>query len=103
MRVLIVEDEALIAQAIRRTVRAAGFEAVAIVATVEAALAFLGISTCDAAILDVNLRGQSVEPVAAELVQRRIPFLGLTGSGLVLQINTADLWSARAYVRGDQS
>ena len=28
---------------------------------------------------------------------------GLTGSGLVLQINTADLWSARAYVRGDQS
>ena len=28
---------------------------------------------------------------------------GLTGSGLVLQINTGDLWSARAYVRGDQS
>ena len=82
MRVLIVEDEALIAQAIKGTVRAAGFDIAGIVPTVEAALAFRASSSCDAAILDVNLRGASVEPVAAELVSRRIPFLGLTGYGM---------------------
>jgi DNA-binding response OmpR family regulator len=81
LRVLIVEDEAMIAQAIKRTVRAAGFDVAGVAPTVQAALAFLGVATCDAAILDVNLRGESVEPVAAELVSRKIPFVGLTGYG----------------------
>ena len=81
VRFLIVEDEAMIAQAIKRTVRAAGFDVAAIAPTVAAAFACLRADACDAAILDVNLRGESVEPFAAELVDRQIPFLGLTGYG----------------------
>jgi DNA-binding response OmpR family regulator len=81
VRVLIVEDEAPIAKAIRETVSLAGHAVAAVVPSVTAALAFLRADSCDAAILDVNLRGESVEPVAAELVLRQIPFLGLTGYG----------------------
>ena len=51
--------------------------------SVEAALALLAADPAvDFAFLDVNLRGESVGPVAAELAARGIPFCFMTGAGV---------------------
>ena len=52
-----------------------------IASTPQAALATIGNSEFDAAILDVNLNGQDSFGVAAALTERRVPFLFATGYG----------------------
>jgi DNA-binding response OmpR family regulator len=49
--------------------------------TLEKALETARSETFDLAVLDVNLRGQRVYPVAELLSERRIPFLFLSGYG----------------------
>ncbi len=78
-RVLIVEDEALIALDIESTLSAAGFEVVGHAPTLAAAIAAAKTEAIDAAILDVSLARQQVWPAAKILVERGIPILFLTG------------------------
>lgn len=79
MRVLIVEDEYLVAQDIAAILAEAGCEIVGIAGSVTEALRRLDDEGCDAAVLDGNLHGLTSEPVAAALQQHGSPFLMLSG------------------------
>ena len=80
-RVLIVEDEAVIALEMQSILSQAGFAIAGCVASIEKALTVLDREGCDLAVLDANLRGQGVEPVAWALRQRGTPFCFISGYG----------------------
>jgi DNA-binding response OmpR family regulator len=80
-RVLIVEDEALIALDLEGVLSEAGYESIGVAGTVQKALDLLQESMPDFAVLDANLHGESAAPVAEALIGRGIPFLGLSGYG----------------------
>jgi DNA-binding response OmpR family regulator len=73
--ILVVEDEALIAMETAAVLTAHGFAVLGPVATVAGALELLRREQPDAAVLDVNLRGVAVTPVATELRAMGVPFL----------------------------
>jgi CheY-like chemotaxis protein len=82
MRVLVVEDEALVALMLQDMLADLGCGLAGSAETVEAALAEIAhIEPIDAAILDVHLGGELVFPVADELSHRHIPFVFSTGFG----------------------
>jgi PAS domain S-box-containing protein len=78
-RVLVVEDEALVAIEIEHALTEAGFEVVGPARSVSVALGLLNRCGCDAAVLDINLGGETSEAVAAELTARQTPFVTLSG------------------------
>lgn len=78
-RVLVVEDEALVAMELTRVLTAAGAEVVGPAGAIEEALDLLDGHAIDRALLDVNLGGRLITPVARALAGRRIPFVYLTG------------------------
>jgi DNA-binding response OmpR family regulator len=79
-RVLIVEDAVLLALELETGLSEAGAEVVGPAYELEEALALLD-QPIDAAVLDANLNGRSVTPVAELLAQRKIPFVFATGYG----------------------
>jgi DNA-binding NtrC family response regulator len=81
-RVLVVEDEMLVGMTVEDALVDAGCEVVGPVGQVDKALALLvEDARLDAAVMDMNLGGQSADPVAEALTLRRIPFVILTGYG----------------------
>jgi two-component SAPR family response regulator len=80
-RVLIVEDEMLIAMTVEDVLQALGCEVVGPVATVEKALKLAQNDMFDAALLDITIRGGKVYPVAEALLARGIPFAFASGYG----------------------
>lgn len=81
-RVLVAEDEGLLALDLARTLRRAGCEVVGPAARVADALRLLaGGGAVDAAVLDVSLGGEAVVPVAEALAGRGVPVVFLTGYG----------------------
>lgn len=78
-RVLIVEDEYFLSREIADLLEVAGFEVLGPCPSVSQALAQIGGTRCDAAVLDVSLRNESSLPVARELTARGIPFMIVTG------------------------
>ncbi len=78
-RVLVVEDEPLIAFDIADRLREAGFEVVGPAASVKAALKLLATQGCDLAVLDVNLGRETAAPIADALSAKSLPFLALSG------------------------
>ena len=82
LRVLIVEDEPLIAMMLEDFLDVLGKQTVATADTVATALDALGAGGVDAAILDVNLRGGEKSTAVAEaLAKADIPFVFATGGG----------------------
>ncbi|MGH6823004.1 MAG: response regulator [Methylocella sp.] len=81
-RILIVEDEPLIALALEAMLAELGFEVAGSAAQVSAALELIGGEQIDGAILDVNLGSQRVDPVADLLAARACPFFFTTGYGV---------------------
>ena len=79
LRVLVAEDEILVAMLLEEDLRAAGCTITGPHATLAAASAAACEETIDLAILDVNLNGEMVYPLAEQLVHRRIPLLFLSG------------------------
>lgn len=78
--VLLVEDEYLLADQIARAFRRAGAEVVGPASTLAQGLALVGsLRRLDVAVLDVNLGGEAVYPLADELARREVPFLFATG------------------------
>jgi CheY-like chemotaxis protein len=73
--VLVVEDEALIAMDLERLLGRHGYRVLGPAATVAGALRLLDGEAPDVALLDVNLRGEMVTPVAEALRARGIPFV----------------------------
>ena len=80
-RILIVEDEALVAMILEEQLEDLGVAVAATCASVPEALRAIDEHAPDAAILDVNLAGQLVYPVADRLIDRGIPFVFVTGYG----------------------
>ena len=80
-RVLIVEDEGLIAMLLEELMERMGYEVVAVSSTLEEALERAHIVSVDFAMLDINLNGKESFPVAAVLRGRGIPFIFATGYG----------------------
>ena len=80
-RVLVIEDEALIALDIEDKLFAAGCEVVGPAASLETARRLLAEATVDCALLDANLVGRPVDELAGELTRRGIPFAFATGYG----------------------
>lgn len=79
-RLLVVEDEALIAMELCKDLGQLGWEIIGPASTVEEALQLLdGGPLPDAAVLDVNLCGQLVYPVAERLQALQVPFVFCTG------------------------
>ncbi|WP_428662214.1 response regulator [Reyranella sp.] len=76
--VLIVEDDDLLGIAIGLCVEDAGYEVAGLARSVEAALETLDRETVDAALLDINLQGELVFPVANALAERGVPFVFVT-------------------------
>lgn len=78
-KALIVEDEALLALELDEVLRSAGFNVVGPFGNLAKALQAAKCESIDIAILDTNLNGEMVYPVASELALRGVPFLFLTG------------------------
>ena len=79
-RILIVEDESLVALDEEALVRSLGFEVLGPVGHLEDALQIVGTKRIDGAVLDIQLDGNATSyPLAAELENRGIPFLFVTG------------------------
>lgn len=77
-RVLVVEDEAVVAMELTRILTEAGARVVGPAGTIEEAMGLLD-EPIDRALLDVNLGGRLITPVAKALSRRSIPFIYLTG------------------------
>ena len=73
--VLVVEDEILIAMDLEHLLQRHGWHVLGPAATVAEALRLLAGEQPDVALLDVNLRGEQVTPVAEELRARGVPFV----------------------------
>lgn len=78
---LIVEDEALIAMMAEDMVESLGHRVVAMAATLATARTAVATLAFDAALLDVNLNGDSSMDLAVMLKARGVPFAFTTGYG----------------------
>ena len=79
-RVLVVEDEFFLADDLSRGLEANGAEVLGPANTLGRADALLD-GGVDLAVLDVNVKGQLVFPLADELRRRAVPFVFTTGYG----------------------
>ena len=79
LRVLVVEDEVFIALEIEERLRRLGCAVVGPVGRLERALELARGEALDGALLDVNVKGGFVYPVAAELRTRAVPVVFSTG------------------------
>jgi DNA-binding response OmpR family regulator len=77
-RILVVEDEVLISMLIETMLFDAGYDVV-LAHTLPEALEVVDREAVDLAILDLNLKGQKVYPVAEKLAARGTPFIFATG------------------------
>jgi PAS domain S-box-containing protein len=80
-RILLIEDEPLVAMDVESTLTAAGCKVVGQAATLERAKLLIEEADCDAALVDVNLAGQPVDELATLLTRKNRPFAFVTGYG----------------------
>jgi len=80
-RILLVEDEMVVAMLLEDMLDEIGFEVVATASREMEAVAAIEAHPIDAAILDVNLDGKRSYGIADALIARGIPFLFSTGYG----------------------
>lgn len=80
-KILVVEDEALVAMLVEDALLDAGAEVIGPAATVAEALRLLDKARPDAAVLDLNLAGETSTPVADVLAAAGVPFVVATGYG----------------------
>jgi CheY-like chemotaxis protein len=79
-RLLIVEDEYLLAEDMRQAFEAAGATVIGPVGTLAKAVAMMdSVAGIDGAVLDINLAGEPVYPLAEKLLSWGVPFVFVTG------------------------
>lgn len=79
-RILIVEDEPLLAMTLEEVLLDEGFVIAGIAGRLKEALDMIDLRPCDAAILDASLAGVSSEPAALALRALGVPFVILSGN-----------------------
>jgi two-component sensor histidine kinase/CheY-like chemotaxis protein len=77
--VLIVEDDAVLALELAEDLQAAGFDIIGPAASIAQAVDLLQQREPAFAILDVNLGGETSEPIAQRLQEKNIPFVSVSG------------------------
>jgi two-component sensor histidine kinase/ActR/RegA family two-component response regulator len=80
-RVLLVEDEAIVGMMMRDILLEHGLFVIGPCCSLREAMSSAATAEFDCAILDLNLGGEAVYPVAAMLSERGIPFAFVTGYG----------------------
>lgn len=80
-RILVIEDEALVAMLVEDALLDAGFGVIGPARSVAEAMALLEAEAPAAAVLDLNLGGETSLSVADVLAERGIPFVVATGYG----------------------
>ena len=83
-RVLVVEDESLVAMLLEDCLAELGYEVAGTVGDVSTALEAVKQGNLDMAVLDVNLGGTMSFPIAEELDARGVPYIFVTGYALSL-------------------
>jgi len=78
-RVLVAEDEFLVFLALEEDLRASGYEVVGPFTTLADARLAAEHERIDLAVLDINLGGEMIFPVADDLHARKVPFIFLSG------------------------
>ena len=81
MRVLVVEDDMIVALDIKRALTDAACTVVGPVAFLEEAVRLAREEPLDAAVVDINLNGDPAYPVTEALAERGVPFVFITGYG----------------------
>jgi CheY-like chemotaxis protein len=81
LRILVVEDELMIRMLLEDMLGELGHTIAAAAARIDEALEAAKTADFDLAILDVNLNGEPISPVADALVARGVPFVFATGYG----------------------
>jgi DNA-binding response OmpR family regulator len=79
VRVLVIEDEPMIALGLKNVLMQAGFSIAGVANKLDKALVLIEAGACDAAIVDANLAGVSAAPAAEALTARGLPFVVLSG------------------------
>ncbi len=80
-RVLVVEDDPVVAMVVEDTLRGMGLDVLIDLSLVDA-LREIDASEFDAALIDVGLRGESARPVMLALLEKGIPFAVMSGGDL---------------------
>jgi CheY-like chemotaxis protein len=79
LRILVVEDEATIALQLEDMLTELGYDVVGPASRVRQALQLLEHRPVDTAVLDLNIAGELVYPVAEVLADRGLPYIFATG------------------------
>ena len=96
-RILVVEDESLVAMLLETILEDMGAIPVGAISTVDEALEVVaGDPLLDAALLDVNVAGKEVFPVAEALKAKGIPFVFSTGYG---EGGLPDQWRGQSTIQ----
>ena len=80
-RVIVIEDEPLLSMDMESSLTDMGCEVSGSAGTIVEARMLVARTSCDAALLDVNLAGHPVDELAAALTRKNIPFAFVTGYG----------------------
>ena len=98
LRVLVVEDETLVAMLLEDMLSDLGCEIAASTSRVSQALAAVGdaATPIDVAILDMNVAGEPSTPVAEALAAAGVPFVFATGYG---EGGVPEAWRGRATLQ----
>ena len=78
-QVLVVEDQFIVAKSLVQLLEDYGVKVIGPAQSVKKAMALLDSVTCDAAVLDINLGNETVEPVAERLEQSGMPYFFVSG------------------------
>ena len=81
LRVVLIEDEALVVMLLEDMLSELGCQVIGIAAHLNEAIQLAGCTDADVAIVDVNLGGQDAYAVAERLAALDIPFVFATGFG----------------------
>ncbi len=79
VRILLIEDEPILAFALEEYLLETGFEIAGVAGRLETALALINNGDFDAVVLDANLAGVSAAPAATALRARGSPFIVISG------------------------
>ncbi len=97
LRIFMVEDEALVAMQLEDMLADIGCQVVGMAMRLDRAAALLDrVDTLDLAILDVNVNGEKVFPLAQSLHDRGVPLLFATGYG---RDGLVDGWKAHEVLQ----
>lgn len=83
LRAIVVEDEALISMLLKDILEELGCRVIGTAARIGAGLELLEKERPDFVLLDVNLQGQTSYPIADILIERKIPFVFMTGYDVI--------------------